>query len=814
MLSQLIARFFPISFLFLILSSYSARAIVFVADEKKYKTELFCEALLDPHIALANLLPEVSDDQALLLMKANYSELMTWLTQKADATAEGSGTAPKGAYGPNKDQTPSQLLFGKQIIEVDRTAVGFLAIKWLLANDYEAFTKNQPPPVKLSKESFAELRAYVKSVLKTPQDLDAMIVMLLTNDLGKVKRYHDITEKAVGRAIVDHDQVLFAGFTEAVELSPNFMRLPQLQKDWITDGLLMGSGLNVGQFAQAENLPASLNAVKVLAGKPEAFDFKFIELLLDVAGAQGHMDSGGAKVMIEPVYRNFVLARKALLEVIEGKSVREAYDQILIEKNKLLVSKGMTSLDVNKKQDRALLRLLTLSRTTSLEQAEELQAVFHALPVNAKEILISELNVNATDDGWGILPYYGPAFIVNAIGSLSKTPHGSKEAFRTVLLSLARVFQEGRILLKGREGSDVLTINIEQLAKYTLSDAYKADPNSLLNQEYELYRHGEDDNQYGVKLAPLSIIDTTKLNKMKNLKAYRGKRVLVVGIGGGSDAVQAALFAQMLKAEGAQIRGVVSVRTTKTGSQGATGQQGEQREYKNVEEVRPNVLKVNPTSTGTGRTLEPLISSAFPETYIILDNGSFHALSDSLIQVLALFGAKLEHANKDCEVDAVILVDTGGDSLYKMSTAVDGQSSSKTTPDQDLRVLQSVHSLIRLNYPIEFTTAVMAAGVDTPPYAQQVLEAAQATYYSLTAQQALNVQQQYVAWEMDGTNDARYGKTPLAWQAALRGEAGVTVVPLPTRVVLDHANPWNPFLRVPLQGIVLMKLEDHIKAIQ
>ncbi len=812
MLSQLIARFFPISFLFLILSSFSARAIVYVADEKKYKTELFCEALLDPHLALANLLPEVSDEQALLLMKANYSELMTWLTQKADATAEGSGAAPKGAYGPNKDQTPSQLLFGRQIIEVDRTAVGFLAIKWLLANDYEAFTKNQPPPVKLSKESFAELRAYVKSVLKTPQDLDAMIVMLLTNDLGKVKRYHDITEKAVGRAIVDHDQVLFAGFTEAVELSPNFMRLPQLQKDWITDGLLMGSGLNVGQFAQAENLPASLNAVKVLAGKPEAFEFKFIELLLDVAGAQGHMDSGGAKVMMEPVYRNFVLARKALLEVIEGKSVRAAYDQILIEKNKLLVSKGMASLDVNKKQDRALLRLLTLSRTTSLEQAQELQTVFHELPANAKEILISELNVDATDDGWGILPYYGPAFIVNAVGSLSKTPFGSKEAFRTVFLSLARVFQEGRILLKGRERSDVLTINIEALAKYTLTDEYKADPNSLLNQEYELFRHGEDDNQYGVKLAPLSVIDTTKLKQMKNLKAYQGKRVLVVGIGGGSDAVQAALFAQMLEVEGAQVRGVVSVRTTKMGSQGVTGQLGGQREFKNVEEVRPNLLKINSASTGSGRTLEPLLAEHFPETYILLDDTT-HSLRDGLIHTLNVFGAKLGYATKDCELDAVILVDTGGDSLYKM-TSVDGHSSSKTTPDQDLRVLTAVDGLKSLGYPIDFVSAVIAAGVDTPPYAQQVLEAAQASYYSLTAQQALNVQQQYVAWEMDGTNDARYGKTPLAWQAALRGEVGVTVVPLPTRVVLDHANPWNPFIRVPVPGIFFMNLEGHVKAIK
>lgn len=812
MLSRFVAKLFPMSLLLVSFSTFSANAIIDGNVKTKTDFEIMCATLLDPHQSFVNLLSEVTDDQALLLMKANYSELMTWLTQKADATAEGSTTAAKGAYGPNKDQTPSQFLFGHQITEVDRTAVGFLAIKWLLADDYAAFTHNQPPPVKLSKESFKQLRSYVKDVLKTPADVDAMIVMLLTNDLGKVKRYHDITEKAAGRAIVDHDQVLFTGFTEAAELSPNFMRLPQLQKDWIVDGLLMGSGLNVGQFAQAENLPASLNAVKVLTGKPEAFEFKFIELLLDVAGAQGHMDSGGAKVMMEPVFRNFMLARQALQEVIAGKSTREAYDQILIEKNKLLVSKGFNNLSIATAHDRALLRLLTLRRTTSLEQAEEMAKVFASLPANARAILISELNVDAVSDGWGILPYYAPALIVNAIGSLSATPHGSEAAVRTTLLALARIFQEGRILLKGREGNDVLTVNVEQLAKYTLTDEYKANPDSLLNQEYELYRHSEDDNQYGVKLKPLSALDTSVFKQMKTLTAFSGKRVLVVGIGGGSDAVQAAMLAQMLRGEGATVRGVVSVRTTKTGSQGATGQLGENREFQNVEEVRPNLLKVNSKSTGSGRTLEPLLTKQFPETYIALDDTT-HRLRDTLINTLNVFGAKLEHANKDCEVDTVLLVDTGGDSLYKM-TATDGHSSSKTTPDQDLRVLQAFSSLKSLGYPIDFISVVIAAGVDTPPYAQQVLEAAQASYYSLNKLQVTLVQAQYFAWEMDGTNDARYGKTPLAWQAALRGETGVTVVPLPARVVLDHTNPWNPFLRVPVKGIFMMKLEDHIKAIQ
>ncbi len=514
-----------------------------------------CAVLLNPHRTLATILPHITDDQALLLLKANYSELLTWLSQKADATAEGGTSTPKGIFGPKKNLTPSMLLFGEDNVEVNRTAVGYLALKWILANDYETFTQNQALPVRLSLESFSQLRSYVLATLKTPEDFDAMIVMILTNDLGKIKRYHELTEKAVGRAVVDHDEVLFVGFGEWPEISPNFMRLSSEKKSWILDGLRMGSNLNIGQFAQAENLPANLLGVKALAGKPEAFEFKFIELLLDVAGANGHLDSGGAKVMIEPVYRNFMLARNALKEVIAGRSVRDSYDQILIDKNKQLVEKGFHSLDVKSSVERVILRLLTLRRTTTREQAEELYEVFINLPANARAILVSELNVDGTDDGWGTLPYYAPALISNALGSLSNTPGGSVVALRTVFLSLARVFQEARIQLKNRQsGGGIYTVNVESLAKFALSDEYKNNPDTLLNLHYELFQNGSDANQSGVKLSAYSSIDSSLFVQINNLVDLPGNSFAVVGIGGGSDGVQAAQLALILRSAGKNVK--------------------------------------------------------------------------------------------------------------------------------------------------------------------------------------------------------------------------------------------------------------------
>lgn len=757
-----------------------------------------CAALLNPHSALARILPHITDDQALFLLKANYSELLTWLSQKADATAEGGTSTPKGIFGPNKNLTPSILLFGADIVEVNRTAVGYLALKWILANDYETFTQNQAAPVRLSRESFSRLRSYVLATLKTPEDLDAMIVMILTNDLGKIKRYHELTEKAVGRAVVDHDEVLFVGFREWPEISPNFMRLSAEKKGWIIDGLKMGSNLNIGQFAQAENLPANLLGVRSLTGKPEAFEFKFIELLLDVAGANGHLDAGGAKVMIEPVYQNFMLARNALHDIITGGSVRDGYDQILIEKNRLLVGKGFRSLDVKSSVERAILRLLTLRRTTTREQAEELYEVFLGLPANARAILVSELNVDGTDDGWGTLPYYAPALINNALVSLFKTPGGSIEALRTVFLSLARVFQEARIQLKNRQSSGIYTVNVESLAKFALSDEYRDNPDALLNLHYELFQNGSDANQFGVKLSSYSSIDSSQFEQMNSLVDLPGNSFAVVGIGGGSDGVQAAQLALMLRSAGKNVKFIGSVRTDKTGSQSPSGEIGENRTLHNHGGmIAQGVYHVLPSSSGSGRFLENLPADEL-RMYLILDrqNGGLPSQFENLIDFVG-------------GVDTLIAVDTGGDVLFPSNG--EKQNQGRSTPDQDLRVISSLRA-IHVTYKL---SAIVAAGVDSPLNAQSILQQAGAQYYSLSDAQKASVIANYIRWQMDGTNENRFGKTPLAWQLALTNQLGMRVMPLPTKVVVDQKNPWNPFVFVDqsMSGVFFMHLDSHLNVI-
>jgi hypothetical protein len=68
---------------------------------------------------------------------------------------------------------------------------------------------------------------------------------------------------------------------------------------------------------------------------------------------------------------------------------------------------------------------------------------------------------------------------------------------------------------------------------------------------------------------------------------------------------------------------------------------------------------------------------------------------------------------------------------------------------------------------------------------------------------------------MDGSNDSRYGKTPLAWQKALQDKFGFQEVDLPTKVVLDKNNPWKPFIHTQpsTKGMFFMDIENHLRSI-
>lgn len=609
-----------------------------------------------------------------------------------------------------------------------------------------------------------------------------MLAFTVLNDLGKIKSViADVEQMAAalgGGRQVDHDKILLDALMHHPEIAPSFARLTPHYQKVIVDGLK--PVFNMGQFLQAENVPASLSPLVGL--DRDALDFYMIHVLFDIAGAAGHGKQNGSVIMTEPTYHGFRAGIEALGGLAEDKSVKQVYDGFLRVK-----ADGL-DLPMSSPTERAVVRLACMMRLTSPAEGKSLADTYASLSANTRAILDKELNVAGIGDGFATLLYYAPAALANAKKAFADTKHPDplRAATASVLPALARAFQAARIELKGRGGDGVFKLDINDLAK-----AAGSDPTRLAQLKFTVERVGDD---AVLRVADRSRIDASKFPPMA-LADVPGKRVVTIGIGGGSDVIQAAMLARLLRGAGKDTPAIISVRTDKTGSQGASGNVGEQRTIENADLVAPGVYRVKAESTGSGRFLENIPTADAP-VYLVID-AQDDTLSTRLRQAVKAAGG----------ADTVVGVDTGGDALFSSGA---GQDGARATPDQDLRVLGVLGSL-----GVHAMSAEVATGVDTPNDAEAVLRRAGARYFGPSSTQSADILDAYRSWRMDGSDESRYGKTPLAWQAALGGGDGYTAVPLPTRIVVDGKNPWDPFvpLDASMRGVFFMDAKQHLAAI-
>jgi len=205
-------------------------------------------------------------------------------------------------------------------------------------------------------------------------------------------------------------------------------------------GLELGSELNAGQLAQAENVPVNLSGLLVMQDHEAAFNLKFMEQILDVAGAAGHVFADGCKNLIEPVFQAFKTVLDVSLSIIRKEcTLREGYDQVLSKRGSLLEDGGFRHLSVTKPEERALLRLLTMGRAATFERARLFDDAFYDLGQPHKRLLIDGLNIDAIkDDETAVIPYYMPAMIAETLRS-TRGSGKEQEALTALMRYLARV---------------------------------------------------------------------------------------------------------------------------------------------------------------------------------------------------------------------------------------------------------------------------------------------------------------------------------------------------------------------------------------
>ncbi|GAB7340171.1 hypothetical protein MBLNU457_6645t1 [Dothideomycetes sp. NU457] len=418
---------------------------------------------------------KLDDNEALqLLAEAFEPEFKALLNSPAAAeqAASASGHA-------NSHTRPSMRLFGQVSDEIDRTITGVLCMKWVLTGDYEHFIQGQDSKLRMSRASFEKFQELCRETLRTSDDMFGLLTATVVNDLGKDTTLAARVEQATGKSMLkqNHDVVLY----EAVkaDLVSCMHELNSEQRDCLVIGLKMGSRLNLGQLAQAENVPGSLDVMIELKGHEHAFELKFLEQLFDVAGAAGHVDATCSKSMIEPVFQAFMTVHKVLSDILHDRSSpREAYDEVLTQRADIIANAGYRRLTVKTPEDRALLRLMTMGRTANKDQAAWFEQAFNSLVSDVKDDLVKGLSVDGWKDGKAILPYYMPALLQ---AGLKNTKDESASAKSNALASMMRFLT--KILAGTYPTADTEGLVVEHdllfAKEMIVSPEFKMDPSVL-----------------------------------------------------------------------------------------------------------------------------------------------------------------------------------------------------------------------------------------------------------------------------------------------------------------------------------------------
>jgi hypothetical protein len=378
-------------------------------------------------------------------------------------------------------KSPSQILYGTNFDEVNRTLVGVLALRWIYTGDYGAFVGSQPATVKLKRESFEWMQKVFSEGIKTSTDLYSLVLSMVINDLGKDPKLAEDYCERTGEDVSagNHDMILLKAVK--VGMVPCLDRLNRSHKADIVRGMELGAEFNFGQLAQAENMPACVSGLLDMRGHVRPFEMRFMEQLLDIAGAAGHMDWTCAKKLIEPIYQSYHNVYDVATGIISGRlGLRDGYDIILIRRGELLEKTGFRSLSVQKPEERALMRLLCMGGVANLETAELYDDAFFTLDAKTLETLVPKLNIDGSVAQPAIQPTYMPAMLARGINN---TPIGSfeerKRALQSLLRYLARVLT---VTKKPKEPISVIERNVILALKDVLGgEKFKVNPDVLEN---------------------------------------------------------------------------------------------------------------------------------------------------------------------------------------------------------------------------------------------------------------------------------------------------------------------------------------------
>lgn len=350
--------------------------------------------------------------------------------------------------------------------------------------------------MKLRPQSFNWICNIYRKTIKSNEDLFTLVTSTVINDLGKAPSLATDYAKLTGTDInkVNHDMILYQVIhypAVAETLVPSLTNVSSEHKYDLSLGIKLGAELNFGQLAQAENVPACLSGLKSdLKNNPRAFEMRFMEQLLDIAGAAGHIDYTCARKLVEPIFDSYKNVYDVAIDIISGNlGLREGYDIILIRRVELLERVGWKraeSLDIEDQEKRALMRLLCIGGAASIKTADLYYQTFTAVNLSriVYEGLVEGLNVDGSLEQPAVQPTYLPAMCGLAIANTANGTTGEKMKALTALLTyLSRVLvvdKDSSSFKRLPEGVIVVERDLRQTIQPILeSAAFKHKPDIL-----------------------------------------------------------------------------------------------------------------------------------------------------------------------------------------------------------------------------------------------------------------------------------------------------------------------------------------------
>lgn len=224
-----------------------------------------------------------------------------------------------------------------------------------------------------------------------------------------------------------------------------------------------------------------------------------------------------------------------------------------------------------------------------------------------------------------------------------------------------------------------------------------------------------------------------RLGSISSLAEIRGRRIGLIGVGEGSDALQAAQVASLLERQGREIAFVASFR--------------KERPHLGGVDLGSGLIQVDGDFQMPGRNFESRLAGDFA-TFVLMDDGR-RELSEPLSRLV-----------RDHGVDSLVFVDSGGNVLSPHH--LHGRLLN------DHRTLLAAESI-----PISHKSVVVVCpGIEMPSNAHELLANSGARRYRPDEAERQLLLSNFGRWGMSIESPHTFAFTPMIWQQALRGDFG------------------------------------------